>query len=78
MSITVQQKAVCKGNSWWKWSVWLAGSKDELDEIEAVEYILHATFVHPVRLITNRKTKFRLDSAGWGEFTIYLNIKHKN
>lgn len=41
-------------------------------------YTLHPTFPKPVVQISDRKPKFRLDSSGWGEFTIYLQIHQKD
>jgi len=78
MSIQIAQESTYKGNDRWKWSVWLEGPDQELDQIEYVDYILHPTFRDPFRHITDRASKFRLNSAGWGEFTIYLDIKHRN
>jgi hypothetical protein len=76
MSIRISQESSYKGNDRWNWSVWLEGPADELDRIESVDYMLHPTFRDPLRHITDRQSKFRLNSAGWGEFMIYLNIKH--
>lgn len=78
MTIQIKQRAVLKGNDWWEWSVWLDGDKKELDAIDHVVYTLHPTFPNPVVHISDRKTKFRLDSSGWGEFTIYLQINQKD
>ncbi len=74
MSVRIKQETHYKGNDWWKWSVWLDGPKRELDRIDHVVYTLHPTFREPVRRITDRKTNFRLDSAGWGAFDIYLEL----
>ena len=76
MSIRISQESSYKGNDRWNWSVWLEGPDQELDRIEYVDYMLHPTFRDPLRHITDRQSKFRLNSAGWGEFMIYLNIKH--
>lgn len=78
MTIQVKQQAVPKGKDWWEWSVWLEGAKKELDAIDHVVYTLHPTFPNPVVTATNRATGFRLNSSGWGEFTIYLQIKNKD
>lgn len=63
---------------WWEWWVWIEASDKELDRIEYVEYTLHSTFVNPVRKIFDRKTKFRLKTAGWGVFTLYAKAFLKN
>jgi len=78
MTIQIKQQAVSKGKDWWEWSVWLEGAKKELEGIDHVVYTLHPTFPSPVVPVTNRATGFRLDSSGWGEFTIYLQIKNKD
>lgn len=78
MTIQIKQQTVLKSKDWWEWSVWLDGGKKQLDAIDHVVYTLHPTFPNPVVHISDRKTGFRLDSAGWGEFTIYLQINHKD
>lgn len=78
MSIEVKQKSRDKGNGWWSWSVWLEGTKTELDRIGCVTYTLHPTFRVPIRTVRTRRNGFRLESSGWGEFTIRLNITYKN
>lgn len=74
MTVQVRQKARYSGEDWWEWSVWLEGTKKELETIDHVVYMLHATFPDPVRVVKKRSTGFRLDSAGWGEFEIYIEI----
>jgi YEATS family/TIR domain len=78
MSIEVKQETRDKGNGWWSWSVWLDGSKSELDRIDYVIYTLHPTFRVPVRTVRTRANGFRLDSSGWGEFNIKLDLMYKN
>ena len=62
----------------WKWSVFLEGDTSELNGVDKVVYQLHPTFKKPVRTVTNRKTRFRINSNGWGEFMIYANVVMKN
>ena len=78
MTIQIQQQTTPKGKDWWEWSVWLEGVKKELDAIDHVVYTLHPTFSNPVVSVANRKTGFRLDSSGWGEFMIYIQVKNKD
>lgn len=78
MTIQVKQNATFKGNDWWEWSVWLEGSKKDLDGIDHVVYTLHPTFPNPVVQVDDRKSGFRLNSAGWGEFEIYIEVKLKD
>ena len=78
MNYKIQQssKREFKSSNFWNWSVWVEGSPEDLD-IDHIEYILHSTFPNRVRTISSRRTKFKLKSKGWGEFTfkirIYLN-----
>ncbi|MBS0151396.1 MAG: TIR domain-containing protein [Nitrospira sp.] len=78
MTIQIKQHAVLKSKDWWEWSVWLDGESSELDKIDHVVYTLHPTFPNPVVRVSDRKTGFRLNSSGWGEFIVYLQINHKD
>jgi pYEATS domain-containing protein involved in immunity/TIR domain-containing protein len=73
----LEQKATYAADNWWEWSVWIEGDKEELKQIEYVEYILHPSFPEPVQRIEDRSSKFRLDSSGWGEFTIRATVVTK-
>jgi transcription initiation factor IIF auxiliary subunit len=73
MSYQIEQDFEYKGDDWWEWSVWVEASDTQLDQIEYVEYVLDPTFAKPVREIRDRATKFRLETSGWGVFTIYAN-----
>lgn len=74
----VAQSAHYEGEDWWKWSLWIEASDRDLDMIHNVIYNLHFTFNNPVRIIKTRMNKFRLDSSGWGTFTIYVRINFKD
>jgi len=78
MALTIQQEASYAGSDRWKWSVWVDGPADELDSLDRVTYILHPTFHQPVREVTDRGTKFRLDTSGWGTFTIHAKAQFKD
>jgi len=78
MMLMLSQDYEYKRNDWWEWSVWVDAPEQELDQIEYVEYTLHPTFPRPVRQISDRATKFRLQSAGWGQFEIFAKVVHKN
>ncbi len=67
-----------EGDDWWTWWIWIEGSKADLDEIAFVTYTLHPTFKNPVRKIEDRKSKFKLETEGWGTFTIYAMVVLKN
>ncbi len=58
----------------WRWSVWLVGPNEILDQVRHVVYLLHPTFKEPVRPVSDRSTAFRLTSAGWGDFTIRARV----
>jgi len=78
MALKLEQDYEYKGGDWWEWAVWIDAPDEELDAIEYVEYVLHSTFSKPVREISDRSTKFRLETAGWGCFTIYAKAFLKN
>ena len=76
--LTIRQDARYQGKDWWQWSVWIEGPDQELDDVRCVTYHLHSTFPKPERKVEDRATKFRLDSAGWGGFTLRAVIETKN
>jgi transcription initiation factor IIF auxiliary subunit len=78
MAYKLAQNFKYEGDDWWEWSVWVDASEDEINKIKFVEYTLHPTFPNPVRIIKDRQTKFRLDAAGWGIFTIYGKVVLQN
>jgi len=78
MSLRIEQKSRQKSEDRWDWSVWVAGKPKELAKIDSVTYVLHPTFSNPVRVMRNRAQKFRLNSSGWGEFTINVEIRRKD
>jgi transcription initiation factor IIF auxiliary subunit len=65
-------------DDWWNWAVWVDGSDESLDQVEYVEWTLHPTFPHPIRKVTNRAEKFRLETAGWGGFPIIARVQTKD
>jgi transcription initiation factor IIF auxiliary subunit len=71
MSLSIQQDTTYLGRDRWKFSVWLEGSPEELDQVDHVMYILDRTFHEPVREVDNRATKFRLEAASWGAFEMH-------
>jgi transcription initiation factor IIF auxiliary subunit len=78
MALELKQDFEYEGQDWWEWSVWVDGSEQELDQIDYVEYTLHPTFPKPVQKIDDRSSQFRLHASGWGMFTIYAKIVHKD
>ncbi len=74
MALSIQQSQEYLGNDRWHWSVWLDGPPEELDSVDHVLYILHPSFHNPVRRVSERGRKFRLEASGWGTFTIHVKI----
>jgi transcription initiation factor IIF auxiliary subunit len=77
-NFSIEQHARYEGDNWWKWSVWIEGTDEALDRIEYVEWRLHPTFPNPIRKITDRSSRFRLDTSGWGTFRIIARIVLKD
>ena len=76
MDIAVKQfasKARDREN-YWNWSVWIDASKEVIEQINYVEYILHSSFPNRVRTRSSKRDHFKLSSKGWGEFTIFVRI----
>jgi transcription initiation factor IIF auxiliary subunit len=78
MAIRIEQGFKYRGEDYWDWWVWIEGSKEELDQIDRVIYILHPTFPNPVRELWDRSTKFLMTTAGWGVFLIRATVKHQD
>jgi transcription initiation factor IIF auxiliary subunit len=74
MRLTVAQDQTYLDNDRWKWSVWIEGADQELDQIKEVTYRLHSSFRNPLRTIRDRDTKFKLKSEGWGVFQIPVKV----
>lgn len=74
MTIQIKQSSSYDGKDWWTWAVWLEAPKAEMDAIKWVVYTLHSTFPDPVRTVKTRRNGFKIESSGWGEFKIYLEI----
>jgi transcription initiation factor IIF auxiliary subunit len=77
MALRIEQGFEYQGEDWWKWWIWIDGPQAELDQVDRVVYVLHPTFPNPVRTVTDRSTKFRLQTAGWGVFLIRAKVIHK-
>ena len=63
---------------WYKWKVFVDEEDEILDKIDYVEYLLHQTFPNRRRVINDRKSKFALAGAGWGQFNIVITIGFKD
>ncbi len=73
-----EQKDIYVGDDWWDWSVWIEGTPAELSRVKSVTYILDSSFSSPVRVVRSRKTNFRLENSGWGEFTIEIEVNFQD
>ena len=58
----------------WNWSVWIDGSATDLEQVTQVRYTLHPTFPNPIRVVTDRDSRFKLTTSGWGEFSILAQL----
>jgi len=77
MALRIAQDFEYKDSDWWTWWVWIEGPDNELDQCAQVTYVLHPTFPSPVRTVTDRASKFKLETAGWGVFKIYATVAKK-
>ena len=78
MNFAVAQSQKYEGDNWWKWSLWIEGANEDLDQIASVTYTLHSTFPEPIRTVTDRASKFQLRCSGWGIFLIPVKVHLKN
>jgi transcription initiation factor IIF auxiliary subunit len=78
VAISIEQDSRYLDNDRWAWSVRLKGTSAELDDIDHVVYVLHPTFHNPVREIRDRATNFRMETKGWGSFTIYAKVVYRD
>ena len=78
MNLTVAQDQKYQEGDWWKWSVWMEGPDDDLDQIREVTYKLHPSFPKPLRTTNDRAKKFKLEEEGWGVFPISVKVLLKN
>ena len=74
MTLRIAQDFQYESEDWWRWWIWIDGPAQELDQVKSVVYTLHPTFRDPVRTVTDRASQFRLETAGWGTFTIYAKV----
>ena len=62
----------------YRWQVFVDDKETILDKIDSVTYVLHPTFPNPVREVSDRKSKFALETTGWGSFDIRIMIRYKD
>ena len=81
LPIETRNVAESVGQNRWKWTVFIKGSSNVLDQIRCVEYTLHPTFPKPVREVSKRgadSRAFALSAIGWGTFQIRIRVFLKN
>jgi len=62
---------------WWRWTVYIEGSENDLRQVRCVEYTLHPTFPDPVKEVCQRGSgshAFALSENGWGTFPIHIRV----
>lgn len=77
LPIRVDNEAEKVGEGLWKWTVFIEGPSNALDQIQCVEYTLHPTFPNPVREVCDRGIgphAFALTAKGWGTFQLYIRV----
>jgi hypothetical protein len=62
------------GNDFWKWRAWIEGKPRDLDRIEKVKWFLHPSFPKSVVVSRDRASGFRLETSGWGTFTLRAEV----
>jgi len=55
-----------------------ADTPNLLDSVTLVTYYLHETFKNPVRLVSDRRTLFALQTIAWGEFNVLAVVHFKD
>ena len=66
------------GQDWYEWAVYVDEPDNVLQQINAVEYLLHRSFPNPLRRRTDPTNHFFLEASGWGEFPIRITVFFKS
>jgi transcription initiation factor IIF auxiliary subunit len=78
MTYKIDQSDTYIGSEYWKWSAWIDATDIELDRIESVIWILHPTFNPSTVEVTDRETKFMLNTSGWGTFRLKAEMEFRS
>jgi hypothetical protein len=62
------------GKDYFIWRVFVDENSDVLDQIKSVQYLLHPSFPNPFRISEDKKSKFALESSGWGNFNMQITV----
>ncbi|MDH5828928.1 hypothetical protein QFW80_00115 [Luteimonas sp. M1R5S18] len=63
------------GHVYYRLNIWIESDGIDLSTIESVTYHLHESFKDPVRTITDHSIAFELNTAGWGSFLLFADVK---
>jgi YEATS family len=63
------------GRERYRWKVFVAEPEELLQKIKSVAYRLHPTFPNPIRLTSDRRSRFAIEGVGWGEFEITASVE---
>jgi hypothetical protein len=67
------------GLDWWEWEAFVDDDgSGAIDEVEAVDYILHPTYPRPKRTVSDRRSGFSLMARGLGGFTLNAFLRMKD
>ena len=78
MSYAIAQDFEYVGKDYWRWRAWIEADGAELDKVKEVVWILHPSFKQSRRVINQRSTNFRLETAGWGIFLLRAEVELKD
>ena len=77
MKLQLQNSWREKDDDRWNWSAYLTGP--DVDKVDYVEYVLHPTFVDPVRKVkAGAQNGFKMETEGWGSFELKAIVHLKN
>ena len=64
--------------TYYKWRIFVDEASAILKQIREVSYTLHPTFPQPNQVRDDPNDGFALETAGWGEFTILIDVKYQD
>jgi len=65
-------------DDWYSWTVKIAGTRIELNQIKYVTYILHESFPNRRIVSSNSNNNYARTLEGWGEFLLQAEAQLKN
>jgi len=74
VKLTIAQDHKYAGKDFWHWRAWIEGEPADLGRVENVKWFLHPSFSPSVVVSSDRSTGFRLESGGWGTFTLRAEV----